>query len=90
MEKIKIALLVKGNIIATDDIVAREIALENGNEESSVCDGVDPNSERIDLSDAIVVEGDMRVSSINAMQGGIIAATGDLILIGNGSRSNSH
>ena len=79
MEKIKIALLVKGNIIATDNIFDREIALENGNEESSVCAGVDPNSERIDLSDAIVVEGDMCVKSINATQGGIIAATGDAI-----------
>lgn len=90
MEKIKIALLVKGNIIATDDIVARGIAIENDNEVSSVHGGVDPANDRIDLSDAIVVEGDMRVKSINAMKGGIIAATGDLILLGNGSRLNNH
>lgn len=79
MEKIKIALLVKGNIIATDDIFYRGIALENGNEVSSVYANVDPDRDNIDLSDAIVVEGDMCVKSINATQGGIIAATGEAI-----------
>lgn len=79
MEKIKIALLVKGNIIATGDIAARRIAIENGNEVSSVYAGVDPDRDNIDISDAIIVEGDMRVNSINATQGGIIAATGDAI-----------
>lgn len=72
MEKIKIDLYVKG-CISTEKYAACH-------ETGSLTGGVAEDDPKYDLSTAIIVEGDMHISSLTVMPGRRLAASGTIFL----------
>ena len=66
MEKIKVAMLVKGDLKS------------NGNICGNVWSRVSPNDERFDFSNAIVVDGNMASDTLFAPETAAVVATGDV------------
>ena len=75
MEKVKVNLLVKGNIIGTGDA---QCDITKANFEAF---GNNPIPDKYDLNEAAVIEGDLVVKGDIVLSNGVIAATGDIILL---------
>jgi len=74
MERIKIDLYVRGRII-TEKYAACHDA-------GSLAGGVAEDDPKYDLSAAIIVEGDMHISSLTVMPGRNVAASGTIFIRG--------
>ncbi|MDE7154991.1 MAG: hypothetical protein K2N79_01730 [Muribaculaceae bacterium] len=75
MDKVKVNLLVKGNVKATGDIACREGY-------SDIC-GMGNKSipDKYDLSDCAVIDGNININGSLKIDNGVILATGDVIII---------
>lgn len=74
MEKIKVSLLVKGNLIVKGDIIEH-------NNKGNVYTAVLPDDERFDMSEATIVTGDMHVDILD-VHSSVIAVTGNCVAFG--------
>ncbi len=79
MKKIKVSLLVKGDIIASGNVTFAEKKVDTNGVYLTVdrCDTPEANP-ILDLSETVVIEGDMRVRDLNALRG-VVIATGDVV-----------